>query len=203
MDELNRLDLDRLVEEYFDEMELEDSEKEEREDFSKQFIQTMLIIFALVGLMREYEYIRREYLENRLSEEYKALLLQYMDIDEYLEDYIKKFSESTIDTTLKNMDDDFFLSTDRAFLISVNEANTGFNYNQFADAVKSGKTRKQWITEKDRKVRRTHRELDDKVIPILEVFEVGKTLMRFPHDQLYASGNLEELYNCRCSIKYF
>lgn len=203
MDELNDLEItDALFDEYFEEMELTKKEKEERADFSKKFHKMMLFIFSVIAVMKSYNYLRKRYIADRLSEEYRNILSQYIDIDDYLDNYINEFSDNTIDTTFRNIDDDFFLSEDRAFLISVNEANTGFNYNQFAEAVKSGKTRKQWITEKDRRVRRTHRELDDKSIPILDLFKVGKTQMRFPHDTLYGL-NYEELSNCRCSVKYY
>lgn len=203
MDELNDLEItDALFDEYFEEMEISEKEKEDRADFSKKFHKMMLFIFSVIVVMKSYNYLRKRYIADRLSEEYRNILSQYIDIDDYLDNYINEFSDNTIDTTFKNIDDEFFLSEDRAFLISVNEANTGFNYNQFAEAVKSGKTRKQWITEKDRRVRRTHRELDDKSIPILALFKVGKTQMRFPHDTLYGL-DYAELSNCRCSVKYY
>ena len=201
MDELNNYD--ELFETYFEEMDIPKEEKEKRSDFAKKFNNALLLLFATITVMKGYDYIRKKYIEERLSREYRDILSRYIDVDDYYKDYINEFSENTTDTTLDNIDDEFFLSPDRAFLISVNEANTGFNYNDFVRAINQGKTRKQWITEKDRKVRRTHKELDDKVIPILEPFKVGKTLMRYPHDQLLASGNLEEIYNCRCSVKYY
>lgn len=206
IEELNDLedweDIDDLIDDYFDDMELPKEEKDKRKDFSKKFIDKVLFVFALLTVMRENKRINRNRLVNTLSEEYKALLSQYMSLDDYLNEHIDDFSNEIIDTSLKNIDNDFFTSEDRAFLIGVNEANTGFNYQNFIQAIEQGKTKKQWITEKDRKVRKTHKELDDKTIPILNVFSVGNTFMRFPHDTLFGT-DYKELSNCRCSIKYF
>lgn len=203
MDELNNLEFDEsLFDAYFEDMEIPKEEKERRADFSKKFNKAILLIFATIAVMKSYNYLRRKYIVDRVSREYRDILSQYMDIDEYLNGYIDDFAEQTTDTTFKNIDDDFFLSNDRAFLISVNEANTGFNYKDYVNAIESGKTHKKWITEKDKRVRRTHRELDDKTIPILDTFKVGKTKMRYPKDMMYANANLEEVAGCRCSIKY-
>ena len=202
--ELNSLedweDIDDLIDDYFDVMELPKKEKDKRKDFAKKFNNSVLFIFALITVMREENRIRRVELISKLSDEYRNLLSQYMDIDDYLDEHINEFSNETIDVTLRH-EEDFFTSQDRAFLISVNEANTGFNYEQYINAIESGKTRKKWITEKDNRVRKTHRALDEKTIPILNTFSVGKTYMRFPHDTLF-SANYEELSNCRCTISY-
>lgn len=205
VEELNSLedweDIDDLIDDYFEEMEIPKEDKEKRKDFSRKFVDKVLFVFSLLVVMRENKRINRERLVNTLSEEYKAILSQYMTLDDYLNEHIDDFSNEVIDTSLKS-DGEFYTSEDRAFLIGVNEANTGFNYQDYIKAIESGKTRKKWITEKDKRVRRTHKDLDDKTIPILNVFSVGKTYMRFPHDTLFASNNLEELSNCRCSIKY-
>lgn len=205
IEELNALedweDIDTLIDDYFDEMELPKEKKEKRKDFAKKFNDKVLFIFALYLVMRENNRIRREELVNRLSNDYRDLLSQYMSIDDYLDNHINNFSNEVIDTTLKN-DGDFYTSDDRSFLISVNEANTGFNYQEYIEAVESGKQFKRWITEKDNKVRETHRELDNKKIPILKVFGVGLTYMRFPHDTLFGT-DFAELSNCRCTIEYF
>lgn len=203
MDEINNLEFDEsLFDAYFEDMEIPKEEKERRSDFSKKFNKAILLIFATIAVMKSYNYLRRKYIVDRLSKEYRDILSQYIDIDEYLNGYINDFAEQTTETTFKNIDDDFFLSDDRAFLISVNEANTGFNYKDYVNAIESGKTQKKWITEKDKRVRRTHRELDDKTIPIFDTFKVGKTKMRYPKDMMYANANLEEVAGCRCSIIY-
>lgn len=203
-DEINSLSEDEIldIEDYFDSMELSESEKQERKNFAREVDDMLLFIFALFSAMKEYDYINKQFIISQLQSRYSDIVLQYMDIDKYIEDYITEFSQETVDTTLKYIDDEFYLSDDRGLLISVNEANTTLNYKDYANAIKAGKTRKQWITEKDKKVRKTHRALDDETIPIEDTFIVGDTLMRFPHDTLYGI-DYKELSNCRCSIKYF
>lgn len=202
-DELNYYENEKLnILSYFDSMELTEEEKEERKQFSKEMQDILLFIFTLFAVMKEYQSINKQYIVNQLQSKYLEVVLKYMELDKYIEDYIAEFSQETVETTLKNIDEEFYLSVDRSLLISVNEANTTLNYKDYANAIKEGKTRKQWVTEKDKKVRKTHRELDDVVIPIEDTFVVGDTLMRFPHDTLYGV-DYEQLSNCRCSIKYF
>ena len=203
-EELNSLSQDEIlpIDEYFDSMELSSKEKEERKRFSREIQDVLLFIFTLFAVMKEYQSINKQYIISQLQSKYSEVVLQYMELDKYIEDYIAEFSQETVDTTLKHIDEEFYLSEDRSLLISVNETNTTLNYKDYANAIKAGKTRKQWITEKDKKVRKTHRVLDDVVIPIEDTFIVGDTLMRFPHDTLYGI-DYEQLSNCRCSIKYF
>ena len=121
--------------------------------------------------------------------------------DIYLEEYVDNLTKSIIDTTVKNQEDEWFLSNDRAVLIAENESNTGFNYDEYRQAVLEGKTRKQWKTEGDSKVRRSHKEVDGVTIGIDELFSVGSSLMRYPKDISMGAG-MEEVANCRCTIKY-
>lgn len=202
-DEINTLSEDEIldIDTYFDEMELTESEKEERKKFAYEVEDMMLFIFALFLTMKEFGYMNKSYIISQLQSRYSEIVLRYMDIDKYIEDYIREFSQETVDTTLKHIDDEFYLSEDRGLLISVNEANTTLNYKDYESAIKVGKTRKRWLTEKDRKVRKTHKVLDDKTIPIEDVFIVGDTLMRFPHDTLYGI-DYKELSNCRCVVRY-
>lgn len=203
-DELNDLSEDKMldIDTYFDEMELTEEEKEERKSFAESVNGLMLFIFALFSVMKQYDYINKQFTISQLQSRYSEIVLQYMDIDKYIEDYISEFSQETVDTTLKYIDDEFYLSDDRGLLIAVNEANTTLNYKDYANAIKAGKTRKRWLTEKDKKVRQTHRTLDNKTIAIEDVFIVGNTYMRFPHDTLYGI-DYKELSNCRCTVKYF
>ena len=204
IDKLNNLSGYKLIEidSYFDEMELSEEEKEKRKEFAKSMEEIMLFIFVLFSIMKQYNRINKEFIVSNLQSRYSEIVSQYINIDKYLKEYISEFSEETVDTTIKHIDETFYLSEDRGTLIAVNEANTTLNYKQFSDAIKDGKTRKQWITEKDSRVRKTHKALDDKTIPIEDVFLVGDTLMRFPHDTLYGI-DYKELSNCRCTIKYF
>jgi hypothetical protein len=69
-------------------------------------------------------------------------------------------------------------------------------------AIADGKTHKRWITEKDNRVRLSHKLLDGKTIEIRKLFYPGGVPMRFPKDYEYAEAFPRELIGCRCNIKY-
>lgn len=201
IDKINNLSQDEIldIDTYFDEMELPDKEKEKRKEFSKSMNDVMLFIFALFSVMRQYDYINKQYIISQLQSRYSEVVLKYMDIDKAIDDYIQRFSEEIVDTTLKYPDEEYYLSNDRATLVSVNEANSILGYRQLQEAKERGYTRKTWITERDNKVRKNHREVDGETIGIDRLFLVGKSLMAYPHD---FSAEPEEVCGCRCSIKY-
>lgn len=200
-DEINDLSEYEIIDidTYFDEMELSDEEKEKRKEFSKSMVDTMLFIFALFSVMRQYNSINKQFIINQLQSRYSELVLHYMDIDKIVDDYIQKFSKEIVDTTLKYPDKEYYLSDDRATLISVNEANSILGYRKLQEAKEKGYTRKTWITERDNRVRKTHREVNGETIDIDRLFLVGNSLMAYPHD---FSAEPEEVCGCRCSIKY-
>lgn len=187
---------------YFGEMDLKEEQKEERIDFSKKMEDKLLFLFSLFGVMKEYQRIDREYLVDALRKSYKEVLGAYVEVDKYLEMYVDKFSLETVETTLKNLEVVYALSGDRARYIAENEANTSLNYKDFVVAIMSGKTNKTWNTVEDEKVRKTHRRVDKKTIPILDPFIVGDSLMQFPKDNSLGA-EAKEIIGCRCSVKYF
>ena len=187
---------------YFDLMDLTEDEKNKRKKFSEEMEDVILFIFALFSIMNQHNRINREFIISQLKERYSEIVLQYMDIDKYLEEYIAAFSEETVDATLNHISKPFYLSGDRSILISENEANGIFNYEQFKKAVDAGKTKKRWDTERDNKARETHAEINGVVIPINEPFVVGNSLMMFPKDTSL-NAEMEQIANCRCTVKYF
>lgn len=203
IDELNDFSEDEIfdIDTYFDEMELSEEGKEERKKFAKEMKEIMLFLFSLFLVMKENSYMDKQFIISQLQSRYSDLVVEYMKIDKYIEEHIKEFSEETVDTTLRHIDEEFYLSEDRSVLISVNEANSTMNYKDFANAIAGGKTEKQWITEKDQRVRKTHKRLDSMIIPIEDTFVVGNMLMRFPHDTFYGI-DYKELSNCRCTVRY-
>lgn len=203
IDELNILSEDEIldIDSYFDSMELSEEGKEERKKFAKEMKENMLFLFTLFLLMKEKSYMDKRFIISQLQSRYSKLVLEYMKIDKYIEEHIQEFSEETVDTTIRHIDEEFYLSEERGVLISVNEANSTLNYKDFANAIAEGKTEKQWLTEKDQRVRKTHKRLDSMIIPIEDTFVVGNTLMRFPHDTFYGI-DYKELSNCRCTVRY-
>lgn len=204
IDEINDLSENNIlsIEDYFGEMELKEEEKEQRKKFAYEMEDILLFIFALFSVMRQYDYINKQYIISQLQSRYSEVVLKYMDIDKAVDDYIRRFSEEIVETTLKYPDEEYYLSNDRATLVGVNEANSILGYRQLQEAKERGYTRKTWITEGDRKVRKTHREVDMMKIPIDEYFLVGDSLMMYPHDNITFDIDPKEVVNCRCSVVY-
>lgn len=188
------------INKYFDDMKLSKKQKEKRKKFAKKFFNIMLFAFSLIDLMKERERINTDYVEQQIKDRYLDLL-DDVTVDEYVEEYIDLFASETVDTTIRNIDDEFYLSDDRALLIAENEANGIYNYQEFIDAIEQGKTRKKWVDMKDDKERETHLEVGGRTIPIERAFVVGQSLMLFPKDRSMGAS-MSEIANCRCTIQY-
>lgn len=204
IDEINDLSQNEILDisSYFDEMKISGEEKEKRKEFAERMMDIMLFIFALFSVMKQYNSTNKQFIIIQLQARYSEIVLQYIDINKAVDDYIQKFSEEIVDTTLKHFDEEYYLSNDRATIISVNEANSILGYRQLQEAKEKGYTKKTWITEGDKKVRKTHREVDMKEIPIDEYFLVGDSLMMYPHDNITFDVDPKEVVNCRCSVAY-
>lgn len=206
IDELNNLvyesSLSSDYKDYFSDMDLTEEQKEERIAFADKFDEIMLFLFFLVEAYAVYGSVNKDFIITRIKQKYTDLVVQYIDIDDYIENYISDFSNSVVETTEENRDVSYFISLERAIYIAENEANTILNYKDFQDAIKKGYNKKAWITERDSKVRKSHISIDSKVIDIYEPFLVGNSLMLYPKDNSFGA-DAKEIVNCRCSIKYF
>lgn len=187
---------------YFDEMKLTKTEKEQRKEFAESMEEVMLFIFMLFLTMREYKYINKQYIIQQLEIRYFGIVSKYVDIDSYLEEYIREFSEDTVSVTIKNENTPYFTSDDRAILIAENESHFTFSRNEYYQALKSGKAKKQWMDIQDNKERKTHREVGGMILPIREPFVVGNSLMMYATDHSL-NAEAKELINCRCTTRYF
>lgn len=203
-EELNNLESRRSMpyKKYFGEMDLTEKEKEKRKSFAEKLDDVMLFIFALIAIMKANNRINKEYIRKQLIYRYNEVLSSYMPIDEYLTGYVNSFADDTMDSTYRNIENPFFLSVDRVVLIAENEANGVFGYSEFLEAIRQGKTMKQWVDIRDKRERKTHLKVGGTKIPILRPFVVGKSLMNFPKDISYGA-EMKEIANCRCTVKYF
>lgn len=199
IDELNELGSQIIdYEEYFGEMEITKEEKEKRIELAKQF--EILFLFFLLAYSKQQKI---DY-ESMIYEKYILIALEFLKQDKvpaYVDDYAKRLSDDVVRTTREHDGEEFYTSTERGMLISANEANTLGNYNQQAQAIKARMKYKTWLTEKDNKVRHTHREVDNVTIGIFESFQVGDSLMMFPKDTSLGAS-MEEIAGCRCVAKY-
>lgn len=199
IDELNNLKpraIDPKI--YFGEMDLDEEEIERRIEFTEKAnsIFDLILVLLMVDAARYIEY------RDRLESELLFLINEYAVPDDYLIDYVEEFSYNFVDITRKHPDEAWYTSSDRALFNAENSANDVLNYDLYQKAIEEGKTHKKWITEKDNKVRETHRRVEGKVIPIKDFFDVGGILMRFPKDMEYAIDAPQETVNCRCTAKY-
>lgn len=205
IDKINDLSESNIlsIDDYFDEIEeLTEEDKEKRKKFAFEMEDILLFIFMLFLTMKDYNYINKEYIKSQLQSKYFELVQKYdVDVDFDVSEYVKKFSQDMVDTTLRNSDTPYFTSGDRAVLIAENESQNTFNRQDYLDAIKSGKTRKQWVDIRDKKERETHREVGGMVIPIEEYFLVGNSLLLYPHDYSM-NPEAKETVNCRCGIRY-
>ena len=204
-DEINTIGTKRRSEEYteyFSDMDLTEEQKQERVSFSEDTEEVLLFLMALFAVMIDFDNIDEEMLTETLTMQFRAVVVSYMGTtDEYIDLYIQNFANDFIRATIDNLDNEWYLSNDRAMFDSENEANTVLNYKDYLTAIASGKTQKTWITYGDNRVRKTHRRLDGKTIPIKSLFEVGDSFMRFPKDTKYFAKP-SEIIGCRCSTSY-
>lgn len=195
-DELGEKRISMPYDEYFGEMTLTDEEKEERTELAKEL--EVLFLFLFMAYKKE----QVNEIKKILQDKYKDIATAFIGAERassYIEEYSKKIIEDIIRITNENIDDPYYTSWDRAIAISENEANAIGNYRQQMEAVKSGKTKKTWLTMNDSKVRHTHKEVDSLTIPIFEAFRVGNSKMMFPKD---SNGEMKEIAGCRCVLKY-
>lgn len=187
-------------EDFFGEMELTDEQKEERIELAKKFEDKFLFILSLVATLAQYEQrVDVSVLYTRFQSAYDEVIGEKYGIDDKMRQYIDRKAQELADSTIRNVEDEYFTSYDRARFISENETNAVANYEDGELALLEGKTHKTWITMHDHKVRDTHRQVNGETIPIDEYFEVGGSYMQFPMDW---DADPRECVNCRCSLKY-
>ena len=179
---------------YFDEMDVDDVEQRTNMAVMLEKVLHDVLLLALVGA------VSREEMIDQLIEEYSQVVLANGNRPNYA--HIERVAEDLVDNTLDGIDEDYMTSTERFMLIAANETNNAANYSEFLEAIDEGRTEKTWHTMKDKKVRRTHVEVDEKTIGILENFIVGGAEMRFPVDEELAYDHPEETVNCRCTVTY-
>lgn len=204
-DEINKLGKSKRrsepYDQYFSDMDLTDEQKQERISFSEDTEDFIKYIIALILASMDFNTLDEDFITEQTKTSYLAVIGSYMDVDDYVTEYVNTFASDFVSTTLENIDDIWYTSEDRAMFDAENEANTVLNYKDYVKAILSGKKQKTWITYGDSRVRKTHRPLDGKTIPIKSLFIVGDSFMRYPKDTKF-NPKPSEIINCRCSVKY-
>lgn len=204
-DELNKLvgkNRSEPYEIYFGEMDLTESEIKKRIALAEKLEENFLFVMALLFTMAKYNSVNYEQIRNKFEKSYFKAISGIIIADDYIKQYIKNFSYDITDSTKAHADDMYYYSSDRAIFIAENESLTCWNHQDFSDAIKSGKRRKQWMDVRDKKERETHLQVGRTVKPIEEPFLVGNSLMQYPKDTSFGASS-SEIVNCRCTIKYF
>lgn len=191
---------------YFGDMDLTEEEKQKRISLAKQLEDGFLIALILLFTMQQYETTRTvidwEMVRLQIEIGYINAVKEVTTINTSLENYIKSFSYDIIDSTKEHKADPYYYSFDRARFMAENESQNIFNYSEYEQAIKSGKTKKKWIDIKDKRERESHRKVGGTIKPIEEPFLVGDSIMNYPKDQTF-SPSPSQVVNCRCTIKYF
>lgn len=207
IDELNNLKTSKKrkvlpYRQYFEEMDLNEEQIEQRVEHSKGLSPILFFIINLVLVYIEFGYQDFTDVQEELRQRYIELLgSEGIDIDPNVADYIERFAEEFVKTTVERANEEFFTTEDRADVVAENEANTIYNFEDFKNAVKAGKKYKMWVTEHDDKVRKTHTVVDGDVVEIDQYFKVGESYLLYPKD-MSMDPSLEETANCRCTVIY-
>ena len=204
-DELNRIvgkNRSEPYETYFGEMDLTEEEIEERIALAEKLEKNFLFVLALLFTMVQYNSVNYEQIRNRFEKSYSQAINGTIVSDDYINQYIRNFSYDIIDSTKVHVDDMYYYSSDRAIFMAENESLTCWNHQDFVDAIKSGKRKKQWMDVRDKKERETHLQVGRTIKPIDQPFVVGDSLMQYPKDNSLGAES-KEVISCRCTIKYF
>ena len=184
-------------EEYFEPMVLTKWQRKKRIALAEELEDALFLLFLAWYYETDIIEAQKEF-----TDKYIAAVEKYDDVNlrDDFDEYITLLAAALYESTLRNIDDPYFTSLDRAVYVAANEANTALNKIEFGEAKADGKTMKTWHTEQDLRVRDTHVPLDNKTIPIDEDFIVGGYPMAYPKDTSRAP--IREYQNCRCVCEY-
>jgi len=214
-DELNALSAEKEqrslpIDQYFDEMSLTSQQKKDRKAFAREMQEILFNAIALIHLLvvQNISGTTIDNIKANLNNDLDRLVRKYTVPDGYMVYMVTEYTSNFVDVTVRHSASDdpesvsYWYSNDRARLNAEDEANAIFNYDEYRIALSEGRKWKTWITMRDGHVRQTHAEVDGETIPIEDLFLVGESMMRYPHDASLGAS-VDELANCRCSITYF
>lgn len=205
-DELNELvgkNRSEPYDTYFGEMDLSEEEIKKRITLAERLEDNFLFALALLFTMAQYNSVNYEQIRNEFEAGYLNAISGIIIADDYIKQYIRNFSYDITDSTKAHEDDLYYYSSDRAIFMAKNESLTCWNHQDFLDAIKSGKRKKQWMDIRDKKERETHLQVGRTIKPIGEAFLVGSSLMMYPRDSYTFGAESKEIISCRCTIRYF
>lgn len=198
----NQLNVEEYLEDFYSSMRIDEGQKEKRKRVARQVRDAIIFLFLLIKTSVENDAWDYTFVLNRFRTEFRNILVDYVTIDYRMESYIQEFTQNYLDITITHLtmsDASFFMSEDRALMGGANESNAIVGYAEYEEAFEDGMTEKRWKTERDSRVRPTHREMEGKTIPIEDYFVVGGSVLFYPCDP---EGDPKEISNCRCVLEY-
>lgn len=194
-------ELDELLDDYYDPMQLDEEQKDERKKLAKEYYALLIFLFLLLQTQFMYGAVVVEEVVSQFKARLKNICFKYTTIDTYIVTYIDKVTQRVIENATENMADSYWTSAQRALVIAEEESNTILNHDDLERAKALGYTKKKWLCMKDDKVRKEHLKVENKIIPIDEKFRVGRSRLEFPRDEVNCVY-LGDIANCRCSLKF-
>lgn len=208
IDELNIItytdaEVENWLNEYFSPMELPEEQINKRKDAARDFRDVLLFILLAIKVADEIGKVDWDRMRFQLELEFGSVARQYARDDDYMKDFVRKAAEDFIDVTRERTEkdgmDSRWTSDERALPDAANYANMTVGYEEWQEAIDAGKAKKMWVSQRDGKVRHTHRLADGQTVPIKAYFAVGNSRLLYPTDP---DGEPEEIVNCRCHLKY-
>lgn len=206
---LSEIDYQKILKEFFDGMEISEEEKEKRLALANDLRAAILLFFGATALGTALAQADLALRVQSIAKQYSGKNIAYLN------DYANRWAEKFADTTRKHKDDtdtitiegveipngEYWASDMRATLAAEDIANAIANYEELIEAFNNGKRYKTWVSQKDKRVRHTHREADNQQRFLWEPFNVGGYEMMIPLDDNMGAPD-EEIVNCRCVVKY-
>ena len=188
-DELN------FYERYFEEAPLSNDEKRKRIDLAEELEILFLYLFVAID---------EPGIEKKIAEKYQEIVTKHMGMDN-TPAYIVSLSQDCVNevarATRENIDTEYYTSKERAANIGADQAHNIFEYKDYTDAVKQGKTRKIWVSMLLKNTRPAHWDAHGQEVGIFQKFHVGDSDFDFPKDLKY-NPSAEQVVNCVCHCKY-
>jgi len=203
-DELNIIqytneEVEAFLDEYFEPMFLPHSELEKRKDAAREFREVLLFILLAVVVEDNLGSIDWDNLRLQMVNQFGDVVRKYSRDDDFTQYFIEKAADDFIEVSRKHIGEDKWFSDERALPDAANYANMTVGYDDWQEAIESGKTKKMWVSQRDGRVRHTHRIADGQTVPINGYFTVGNSMLAYPTDP---EGSPEEVVNCRCRVSY-
>ena len=208
IDELNIItytdaEVENWLNEYFSPMELPEEQIDKRKDAARDFRDVLLFILLAIKVADEIGEVDWDRMRLQLELEFGAVARQYARDDDYMKNFVRKAADDFIEVTRERTEKDGmnsrWTSDERALPDAANYSNMTVGYEELQQAIDDGYTKKMWVSQRDGRVRRTHRHADGQTVPIKAYFAVGDSMLLYPTDP---DGEPEEIIGCRCHMVF-